>query len=175
MRNSQTFLPFLKNRGWLGLVALAFLVAGCVSFGRTLSLPGNAFRSNGEQIYFTGINQDGERIAYTGGPPFGGMMGRPVLTCASCHGPTAQGGRHTMHMTVMDAPDIRIAALAAEEEEEEGHGGEGGGYTLEDFRRAVVEGKHPNGDPLDPNMPRWQLSERDLEDLYQYLSSLPYP
>jgi len=169
----------LGARHLLGLGLLALAVAACVplgsaSGGQSFRFPGASFKSNGEQIYFTGVNQDGERINYTGGPAFGGMMGRPILTCASCHGPTAQGGRHTMHMIVMDAPDIRIAALAAEEEGEEGHGG-GGGYTLEDFRRAVVEGRHPDGKPMDTNMPRWQLSDRDLEDLYNYLNSLPYP
>ncbi len=158
------------------------VIAGCLPWtaapggGNAPGLwPGRSFRSNGERIYFTATNQDGDRIAYTGGPAFGGMMGgAPVLACASCHGPDARGGRHVMHMTVMDAPDIRIAALAAEEEGEAGHGGEGG-YSLEDFRRAVVEGRHPDGEPLDPNMPRWQLNDRDLADLYDYLASLPYP
>ena len=91
-----------------------------------------------------------------------------------------------MHMQVMDAPNIRIAALSAEahhggnseegaETEEDHDATEGFTYTLEDFRRAVVEGRHPNGEPLDPSMPRWQLSERDLRDLYNFLASFSYP
>ena len=78
-----------------------------------------------------------------------------------------------MHMQVMDAPDIRIAALNEELEE---HGGEEhaeGGYRLEDFRRAVIEGQHPNGDPLSQDMPRWRMSEADLADLFAFLESLP--
>ncbi len=171
------------------LVLGVLLLAGCLPFFGSSSPASSQNRSllNGERIYFTGTNLDGERIRYTGGPDFGGMMMGQFLTCASCHGVNARGGRHVMHMQVMDAPDIRIAALSAEAHHEEGAAGEGAAgeedhdaaegfaYTLEDFRRAVVEGRHPNGEPLDPNMPRWQLNERDLRDLYNFLASFPYP
>ncbi len=140
---------------------------------------------NGERIYFTGYNIDGERIRIREGPDWGGMM-MTNLSCASCHGADAKGGPHIMHMSIMDAPDIRIAALARERHEEADPGMDEVPspeviedptqvYTLEDFRRAVVEGLHPDGEPLNPNMPRWILSERDLRDLYNYLASLPYP
>ena len=35
------------------------------------------------------------------------------FACVSCHGEDGRGGQHVMHMDVMDAPDIRIAALSA--------------------------------------------------------------
>jgi cytochrome c oxidase subunit 2 len=124
---------------------------------------------NGEKIYFTSISQRGERISYTGGPALGGMMMGSYLTCASCHGPTGQGGRHTMHMTVMDAPDIRYVELAGEMEE---HGGGEGEYDLATFRKAVMDGEHPDGDSLDRDMPRWKMSENDLADLFAFLQSL---
>jgi len=130
-----------------------------------------AFRSNGERIYFTATSERGGSITYTGGPDLGGMMMGGRLTCASCHGPTAQGGQHIMHMQVMDAPDIRGSALAGEEHEEEGE--HGGGYDLGTFRMAVVEGKHPNGESLSTDMPRWNMSDEDLSDLLDYLMSLP--
>lgn len=123
---------------------------------------------NGEQIYFTSTSQRGGRISFTGGPAFGGMMGS-YLTCASCHGPTGRGGLHTMHMTVMDAPDIRYVALAHEMEE---HGGGEGEYDLATFQKAVVDGEHPDGDSLDRDMPRWKMSESDLIDLFTFLQSL---
>ncbi|MFQ5410223.1 MAG: hypothetical protein ACE5FI_17570, partial [Anaerolineales bacterium] len=47
------------------------------------------------------------------------------------------------------------------------------GYDLDTFRKAVVEGQHPNGDPLDRDMPRWSLGDDDLLDLADYLKSLP--
>lgn len=133
-----------------------------------------SFDSNGEQIYFTGVNQNGDRIDYEGGPTSGMMMGG-YLSCASCHGPDGQGGRHVMQMQTMDAPDIRWSQLAGEAEEvgehdEHGHEGE---YDLEMFRRAVVDGEHLDGEPLSADMPRWNIGDADLADLMEYLMSLP--
>jgi hypothetical protein len=78
-------------------------------------------------------------------------------------------------MWVMDAPDIRYKALSSEAGEHAGEeeGGEHGEYTLENFRLAVVEGKHPDGEPLSSDMPRWQMSDEDLADLFEFLKSLP--
>ena len=129
--------------------------------------------STGELIYFTGINSEGARIEFDGGPEFGGMMMGSYLTCASCHGPEGHDGYHVMHMTPMDAPDIRYAALINEDEEHPEHEDEHSAYNLEAFRMAVIEGKHPGGEPLSRLMPRWDLSEQDLEDLFEFLKTIP--
>ena len=34
-----------------------------------------------------------------------------------------------------------------------------GEYDLEDFRQAVVFGKHPDGEPLNRDMPRWRMGD----------------
>jgi mono/diheme cytochrome c family protein len=133
--------------------------------------------ANGERIYFTATSARGERISYTGGPNFGGMMMGSYLTCASCHGPQGRGGLHQMHMQLMDAPDIRYVALSGETgehgHEEDEHENDHGTYGLDEFRRAVVEGQHPGGEPLSREMPRWQMSEDDLTDLFEYLKIIP--
>ena len=165
------------------------VLSGCFLVGRDY-LPQNSmmdqgagwftnreFASNGEQIYFTAINDRGQRIRYSGGQNFGGMMMSTStnLGCASCHGSDGQGGIHPMHMDVMDAPDIRYKALASEEDEhggEESHGDEHGGYDLEDFRLAVVEGAHPDGEPLSREMLRWKMDDRDTSDLFEFLKTL---
>jgi hypothetical protein len=136
---------------------------------------GADFDSNGEQIYFTATNDRGEYLSYSGGPASGGMMGSQ-LTCASCHGDDGQGGQHLMHMQWMEAPDIRFVTLSKEEnghqgnEHEDAHGEE---YDLETFHQAVVLGRHPDGDALNRDMPRWQISDNDLTDLYKFLKTLP--
>lgn len=143
-----------------------------------------AFRDNGERIYFTATSERGTDITYRGGPDVGMMMMGGQLSCASCHGPDARGGQHVMHMQLMDAPNIRWAALAEHGHEEgegdandhaagEEHEAGEGGYTLEMFRKAVIEGQHPDGEPLDEEMPRWQMSDQDLRDLAAYLQSFP--
>ena len=138
---------------------------------------GRSFDSNGEQIYFTSVNEDGDRIAYAGGPS-GGMMMGGYLSCASCHGPDGRGGRHVMQMQVMDAPSIRWTDLANEggeehEADEPDEHAQEGQYGFEQFRRAVVEGEHPNGEPLSRDMPRWKMGGSDVGDLMEYLMSIP--
>jgi hypothetical protein len=133
--------------------------------------------SNRERIYFTATNEQVESIPYKGGPAFGGMMMQPRLACVSCHGADGRGGTHVMHMQVMDAPDIRYKALNSEagEHENNQNGIEHiqGEYGLDAFGQAVVEGKHPNGDALSANMPRWEMSNEDLTALLEYLKLLP--
>lgn len=128
--------------------------------------------ANGEQIYFTSSDKQGNRVSYEGGPNFGGMMMGSYLTCASCHGPDAHGGNHVMHMQTMYAPPIYYAALTSMMVEESGGTQEPGGYTLEDFRNAVVNGQHPDGDTMDPDMPRWKMSDQDLADLFAFLKNI---
>jgi len=103
------------------------------------------------------------------------MMGMGSnLACVSCHSSDGRGGIHTMHMDVMDAPDIRYNALSSEGEEHgEEHGDEHGGYDLDAFRLAVIGGVHPDGEPLSREMPRWRMNDEDLVDVFEYLQSLP--
>ncbi len=44
----------------------------------------------------------------------------------------------------------------------EGHADEHTGYGLEAFRLALVEGRHPGGEALGDDMPRWDISDDDL-------------
>jgi hypothetical protein len=80
-------------------------------------------------------------------------------------------------MDVMDAPNIRFSALSgdtgADEHEDDDHIDEHGDYDLDTFRQAVVNGKHPDGENLSQDMPRWQMDDEDLADLLEYLISLP--
>jgi hypothetical protein len=73
----------------------------------------------------------------------------------------------------MYAPPIYYDALNSMMAEESGETLEPGGYTLEDFRIPVIEGEHPDGDQLDEDMPRWEMSEQDLADLFAFLKTLP--
>lgn len=179
-------MKFSKSRVILALSIISLIIIACgISFRIPRYSPelnetipaasGEGSAANGERIYFTATNDQGERLYYRGGPNFGGMMMGSYLTCAACHGPEAQGGVHVMHMQVMDAPDIRYEALSGEADEHGGdeHSGEGEEYTLEDFRQAVIGGKHPDGENLSRDMPRWEMKEQDLADLFAFLQSLP--
>ena len=75
-------------------------------------------------------------------------------------------------MQRMDAPDIRYSALINDHDEdaEEMPMDE---YELDTFRNAVVLGRHPDGDSLNSDMPRWEMSDADLADLLDFLKTLP--
>ena len=45
-------------------------------------------------------------------------------------------------------------------------------YTDEDIKRAVTEGVEPDGESLEWPMPRWTMSDQDLDDLLEFLKTL---
>ena len=82
-----------------------------------------------------------------------------------------------MHMQVMDAPDIRWSTLSSGEHGDHGEDdideSEGEAYETLDFYRAVRDGLGPNDHRLSNDMPRWNISDDDLDDLIRFLETLP--
>jgi hypothetical protein len=174
MSDNQASWPLVIGGG---LVAGLVLVA-CV--GLILWLPGvtggmvggSRFESNGEQIYFTATSRRGTPItADMGGM---GRMPRSGMTCASCHGSDGRGGRIRMMMQTIEVPDIRYDTLTSEGhgDHDEGDEEEHAAYTEETIKRAITERVGPDGAPLDWPMPRWSMSETDLDDLVDFLRTL---
>ncbi|MGA9350089.1 MAG: cytochrome c [Anaerolineae bacterium] len=156
-----------------GVVAGLFLVA-CLGlvwwrlawpWGPATTVP-TRYRSNGEQIYLTATSQRGTPIVSDMGME---MMGGGMMTCASCHGPDGRGRRVRMMMHVFETPDIRYKTLTTAEHGEEM---EHEPYTDETIKRAITQGIEPNGEPLDWPMPRWAMSDEDLDDLLEFLKTL---
>jgi cytochrome c oxidase subunit 2 len=162
----------------VGAVLVGIILVVCLAVGflfpwkRTASPaavvpePLQGYASNGETIYFTGFNDRGERIPFTDGPHW---LYRHGGGCAACHGPDGRGEAPVMMGTEIPS-DIRYHHLI--EEEEHGEGEEHPPYTDETIKRAITEGLDPAGEPLDLTMPRWQMSERDLDDLLEFLKTL---
>jgi len=168
---------------WLGLALLTLGITGCnlltggVMDGLTT---GGNYASNGQRIYFTGASTN-DRITYTWTGPGAGMMGgrgsmgmMGGLACVTCHGSDGHGRQNVMNSGV-DAPDIRWSTLIEAEHDE--HGGDEPEmdhppYNAETFKRAVTQGLDPGGNSLEPVMPRWQMSDRDLNELISFLKTL---
>ena len=92
--------------------------------------------------------------------------------CVSCHGEDGRGGVPVMMGTEIP-PDIRYHVLTEEEHGE--HGGEGEEhppYTDATIKRAITDGLNPAGESLDYTMPRYRMSEGDLDDLLEFLKTL---
>jgi mono/diheme cytochrome c family protein len=164
--------------GWIVVIVAAVLVGAalvcCVGlgFGGYLWTRQSAgapefqdYVSNGQTIYFTGRNQQGQRIPFDGAPMWLSMHGG---SCASCHGADGRGGAPVMMGTEIPG-DIRYSHLTEEEHEE---GEEHPPYTDELIKRAITLGLNPAGEPLDPTMPRWRMSDQDLNDLIEYMKTL---
>jgi len=127
-----------------------------------------SYVSNGERIYYLGIGIDGKRIGMRGGPPWIYGMGG---SCVNCHGPDGRGGFPVMMGTEVPS-DIRFSSLMTGEHDQGGEGAGGHRYTEEDIRRAITDGVEPDGEHLDPTMPRYDMGDEDLNDLIGFLKIL---
>ena len=164
---------------WLFLVALtliAFAVSGIILLTRAKhpALPGTyskeSYSSTGERIYYETVRSDGSPIPFKGGPPWlGKMTGRG---CVTCHGIDGKGGLALM-MTSTTASDISYESLVSGKH----HGDEQGGseevaYTDKTIKAAITQGIDPNEKKLSPIMPRWQMTDEELNELLTFLKQL---
>lgn len=163
--------------GWVGVATLAVMITLALVGGFTMpNMPmmdrrGGDFSSNGERIYMTATSNSGQPITYDGGPGEG--MGSGMLACADCHGRDGRGGERQMMMETFHAPDIRWETLAGDHGEHEENGeGDHPAYTPATLRRAITEGIGAGDVPLSPVMPRWEMTQADLDDLIEYLQTL---
>jgi hypothetical protein len=79
-------------------------------------------------------------------------------------------------MQQMDAPDIRWSSLSSEEHgvlDDHDDEVEDNAYDEEAFKDAVLRGLAHGGQLLSSDMPRWEMSDTDLEDLLSFLKTLP--
>ena len=171
MRSSASFTGMFILFLVILVLSGLFLFSSCSSFDR--------YSSNGERIYFTAASSSGEPITYSGS-----IRMMHSITCANCHGPDGSGGRVSMMMSHFDSPNITWHVLTQEEEHEEGHEegheeepGQGEHeehppYTEVTLKKAITEGIDPAGERLDDEMPRWRMSEQDLEDLVEFIKTL---
>ncbi|NCO66917.1 MAG: hypothetical protein COW32_03120 [Candidatus Aquicultor secundus] len=160
---------------WLLPTAIILIVVGLVGvivfnyYSFTPSQPGTvrapfrgpgaiaqgSFSSNGEQIFFTGTSSR-DTITVTGGPFWFQMHDGG---CANCHGPDGRGGT-TVMMGRFIAPNITYKELQKE------------GFNNDLIKRAVTRGQDEKGGTLSSNMPRWHMSDQDLNDAIDYLKTL---
>lgn len=119
------------------------------------------YSSVGERIYLTGVGGDGQRIAHTAPHVSQGALMMGGGGCASCHG--ADGRGRTIRMmagTAIEAPDITYDALVK------------AGFTPATIREAIHSGTDEAGQKLKDAMPRWRMSDADLDATIAYLKEL---
>jgi cytochrome c oxidase subunit 2 len=140
------------------VLAILITLAGCGSSNN------REYLSNGQRIYFTSTSDSRDRITYSGGP---GMMMGGSLACVNCHGEDGHGGTVSFMMQSYDVPNITWPELTGPDPDMEHPP-----YTEETLKRAITRGLDPGGGQLEYPMPRWQMSEQDLNDLVSFIKTL---
>src|SRR5579872_1505717 len=105
---------------------------------------------NGKMLYLEGRDLGGHAMIAQNPPLF--------HRCVDCHMANGAGGRHFTDGAI--SADLRHAALVTAQQHP---------YTIVLLERAISTGVDNEGKSLDPVMPRWHLSQRDLHDVAQYV------
>lgn len=145
----------MMGNGMMGRGMMEDMMRNMEEIGKKTS-----FSSNGERIFYTGINSEGKVIKNNHG-----MQG---AGCAMCHGVDARG----MRMMMMDVPGIRWDILIDPKGHVHPDGRRHPPFTEESFKVCVLLGIDPSGNQLSTMMPRWQISKEDLDYLIGYLKNL---
>jgi mono/diheme cytochrome c family protein len=124
----------------------AAMLAGC----------GRGAEALGRQIYHEGVGADG-RLGYSQGPEW---LSFADAGCAVCHGQAGQGLVVQAGDVTGAAPPLTRAALAER------------GYDPAALRRAITEGVDHFGREFHYYMPRWTMSEQELDALLAFLDTL---
>ncbi len=126
-------------------VGLLFLVASCEFDSITL----------GKRIYQYGQGAEGY-LEYQQGPDW---LAQARRGCETCHGPMGRGRSVKVGKVTGAAPPVTRSALVER------------GYDAATLRRAITKGLDITGRPMNWYMPRWQLSEKDMQALLRYLGT----
>ncbi|UZE94508.1 c-type cytochrome [Alkalimarinus alittae] len=145
------------------LSALLFLVSCSEGMHSDTTYTKGPFSGNGEKIYFTGVTEDNSVVPTSGGHHHMKMHGGG---CVTCHGINREGGNRMWPWFWVTSPALTPAALTGDHESK-GH--DHAVYDSNSLKRAIIEGVNPAGENLNDLMPRWQMSERDANDLVHFL------
>jgi len=152
-----------------GVVFLISLLLPLWLQAEPLSRPQNLTRaeSRGKTIYTTGRSPTGNELSFwlAGG---GQRLPSGGVTCATCHGEDGRGGREGD----VRAPDITYETLTKPGHVTLPSGRKRASYTDALLARAITQGLDSSGQKLNLLMPRWSLSDSELQDLLRYLKRL---
>ncbi len=144
------------RHGAVSVAAIAGLLAACSSHEpqaaiKSTSTIAYSALANGQAIFRTGRDLDGLQIRAQNTPLYG--------DCEACHRANGSGGMRLPNGAV--SADLRYPALVAEQKHP---------YTAALLERAISTGIDNEGQRLNPVMPHWKLSARDLHDIALYVA-----
>ena len=116
----------------------------------------------GRQIYQKGESPAGREIV---AEIAGSSVAASVMPCANCHGPDGRGSTEGG----VTPTSLRWADLSRPYEVTSASGRRHPGYDRQSFRVALAAGRDPAGNRIGDAMPRFRISEPDLDDLLAWL------
>lgn len=134
---------------------LAYLLSYMKKLGVSQTSDAATLKAEGQRIYLSGVTLSGARIPFSGGPSWFVASGGG---CVPCHGRNGLGGM--VHSCMRHAPNIQYAVLRAKH------------YTDPKIKRSITEGVNAAGTRLNNFMPRWKMSDEQLDALIVYLETL---
>jgi cytochrome c oxidase subunit 2 len=142
------------------VVGVVAMVAAC---GAESETPADV--ALGETIYVEGTDAEGTPIART---TEAGILAQ--TGCFGCHGTDAKGRSIDTKLGEFDTPDIRWSVISQPFPNDEG--GTDPAYNPASFAKAVREGIDSGGGQLDPVMPRWEMTDPEVNAVIAYLQTL---
>jgi mono/diheme cytochrome c family protein len=124
--------------------------------------------SRGRIIYSTGRSLSGQPLSYRLLGAGQGLLPAKGVFCANCHGPDGKGGREGNIVMA----DITYGTLTRPLPASPPWNKARAPYNDALLARAITQGIDSSGQQLDASMPRWVLSESELQDLLKYLKRL---
>lgn len=125
----------------------------------------------GESIYHEGLRVSGEPVRAV--VQKGVILEGPDAACVNCHRRSGLGGSEGQNPVRPIAGRLLFTSSQTELARRWGvQGSTRPGYTRASLARALREGVDPNGRALDPLMPRYALSDAEVEQVYAYLAGL---
>lgn len=151
----------LLPRG-LGAALVASAIVCCVS---ARGAPLTPEEENGKRIFFSGVGTSGAPLVAIVDIGAAQISGQDAA-CANCHGEDARG----RDAGGVVAPDVTWTQLARPHSHADGRSHPP--FDPLSFAFAVGNGIDPGGSPLEPAMPRYELTSRDVHCILAYLSRI---
>lgn len=148
----------------LGLAVAALAVAAIGGPGGALALTDQ--EAVGKRIFFEGRGADDEIFAYFGRDDV--RMPAVLLPCANCHGHDGLGRPEGG----VEPPNITWQNLTKSYGHRHPNGRQHGPFDEDSISGAVSGGTDPAGNKLDPLMPRYEMSQEDMEALVAFMKRL---
>ncbi|MDB5957015.1 c-type cytochrome [Ramlibacter sp.] len=151
------------------LAAFLFLFA-CCGLARAAADAGTDLLAEGRALYLEGRRTDGQPLA--AGRAGGLAMAGAQSACVNCHRRSGIGGSEGRNYI----PPITAASLFQVMPTGKGASPEGDGrpaYTQASLAHALRDGVDPSGRALDYLMPRYRLTDHEVQALAAYLRQLP--